>query len=144
MCGIRNAPTGSCESVYPSGFWVFAITPGPSMPPPPGLFSTTMFCPTYFEATSANLRRCVSVEPPGGQGQTSVIVREGKACPRALPAAMSRAAASQVEAVRTFREAGIACLLLYDFMVRADYTQGHGKPSCFCFAMRLGPLSGGR
>src|ERR671932_30826 len=56
------------------------------MPPPPGLFSITTGWPRYLAATSANLRRCVSVVPPGGHGQMSVIGFAGNDCARAAGA----------------------------------------------------------
>src|SRR5258706_6846061 len=65
------------------------------MPPAPGLFSTMMGCPRFFEASSASLRKCVSVEPPAGQGTTSVIGRAGKPWASA-PAARPRQAAVSV------------------------------------------------
>src|SRR5258708_27328247 len=48
------------------------------MPPAPGLFAITIGCPRCFEASSASLRRCVSVEPAAGHGTISVIGRLGK------------------------------------------------------------------
>src|SRR5712692_1779968 len=67
---------------------------GPSVPLAPGLFSTTMGWPRYFCAISANLRRCTSVEPPGGQGQISVRGLDGNVCAAAPPAHAAAAAAS--------------------------------------------------
>ena len=77
MSGVRKAPTVSCEIVYPSGAADFAIAEGPSIPPKPGLFSTMIGCPRCFAASSASLRRCVSVDPPAGHGTISVIGRVG-------------------------------------------------------------------
>src|SRR5258706_14685874 len=59
---------------------------GPSIPPTPGLFSTMMGCPKCLDASSASLRRCVSVEPPAGHGTMSVIGRVGKSCASAAGA----------------------------------------------------------
>src|SRR5258708_3634621 len=56
---------------------------GPFMPLPPGRFSTTTVWPRCFEPSSAILRRWISVEPPGGQGQISVIGLAGKGWARA-------------------------------------------------------------
>src|SRR5947207_11460330 len=61
------------------------------MPPPPGLFSITTGWPRYLLATSANLRRCVSVVPPGGHGQTSVMGFAGNGCASALAASAASA-----------------------------------------------------
>src|SRR4051812_24617704 len=67
------------------------------MPAAPGLFSTMMGWPKCFEASSASLRRCVSVDPPAGHGQMSVMARVGKswavAAAQARPSAASAAAA---------------------------------------------------
>src|SRR5688572_17833727 len=71
---------------------------GPSMPPAPGLFSITIGWPRCFDASSASLRRWVSVEPPAGQGTMRVIARVGKSWAAAGPAtspAASRAAAAR-------------------------------------------------
>src|SRR5690349_7261715 len=64
---------------------------GPSMPPAPGLFSTMIGWPRWREAISESLRRCVSVEPPAGQGTMSVIGRVGYVS--AAPALAGRIAA---------------------------------------------------
>src|SRR5688572_11444649 len=72
---------------------------GPFMPLPPGLFSTSTVWPRRFEASSATLRRWRSVEPPGGQGQTSVTGLVGKDCAAALAAAAMRTAPSSPESL---------------------------------------------
>src|SRR5580765_1776381 len=75
------------------------MTPGPSMPPPPGLFSITIGWPRWRDAISDNLRRCVSVEPPAGHGTISVIGRDGYCCASAGRATIAMAIASSVRSL---------------------------------------------
>src|SRR6266705_5831188 len=70
------------------------MLPGPTVPPAPGLFSIRTGWPTYFVAISAKRRRWVSVDPPGGQGQISVIGRDGNSCAAAGSARTSPSSAS--------------------------------------------------
>jgi hypothetical protein len=65
-------------TVQPSGFAVAAMAAGPTVPPPPGLFSTTTVWPKYFFVDSAKTLRNISVAPPGDQGQMIVIGFVGK------------------------------------------------------------------
>jgi hypothetical protein len=74
---------------------------GPVVPPPPGLFSTTIGWPRCLLASSASSRWWRSVEPPAGHGTMSVIGRDGNACARAAPnGATSAAAAAEARTAR--------------------------------------------
>src|SRR5258706_13782130 len=86
---------------------------GPSIPPTPGLFSTMMGCPKCLDASSASLRRCVSVEPPAGHGTMSVIGRVGKSCASAAGAiAPNTASAANAIAGMLFMRFLLGALLL--------------------------------
>jgi hypothetical protein len=47
------------------------------LPPAPPTFSITTDCPSVARIRSAMIRAAASVDPPGGNGTTSVIGREG-------------------------------------------------------------------
>src|SRR5690349_2272200 len=72
---------------------------GPFRPLPPGRFSTMTGWPSCLDASSAILRRCISVEPPAGQGQISVIARFGKFCALAAVDATASNAQAAIDAV---------------------------------------------
>src|SRR6186713_823937 len=50
------------------------------LPPAPPTFSTTTVCPSAVPMRCAMIRAMESVEPPGGNGLTSVTVRVGNDC----------------------------------------------------------------
>src|SRR3981081_691604 len=58
------------------------------LPPAPPPFSITIGCPRELRMRSAMMRAAASVDPPGGNGTTSVMARDGKpcACAPAMPA----------------------------------------------------------
>src|SRR3954468_8056912 len=64
------------------------------VPPAPPTFSTTTVWPSGARMRSAMMRAVVSVEPPGGNGDTSVIGFVGKPCAPASPAAANSAHAT--------------------------------------------------
>jgi hypothetical protein len=49
----------------------------PIAPLAPGLLSTITFWPNSLDSFDATARATTSVTPPGGNGTTSVIAREG-------------------------------------------------------------------
>ena len=61
---MPKGPLGQAVSVYPSGGAFFAASV-PTMPPAPGLFSTTNVWPIDFENWSAVTRAMMSVADPG-------------------------------------------------------------------------------
>ena len=65
------------------------------LPPAPPWFSTMTGWPRMGRIFSAMMRAATSVEPPGGNGTTKVICRDGKlcACAPARPAIMASATA---------------------------------------------------
>src|SRR3979490_793926 len=68
----------------------------------PGLFSTTMFCPSEAFALSASCRATKSVVPPAAKATTSRIGRFGESCAAAPPAARTAASAAAInELLRT-------------------------------------------
>src|SRR4051812_31145818 len=65
------------------------------LPPAPPTFSITIGCPNAGRMRSAMMRAAASVDPPGGNGTTSVSERDGKAgCAPAAPASIVNASAS--------------------------------------------------
>jgi hypothetical protein len=67
------------------------------LPPAPPTFSVTTGWPRLERIRSAMMRAMASVEPPGGNGTTSVICRDGKVCACALTT--MAAATSAAEAI---------------------------------------------
>jgi hypothetical protein len=55
-----------------------AIRAGPSVPPVPPRFSTTIGCPKCFSLAAARARNTTSVVPPAEKGTIRVTGREGK------------------------------------------------------------------
>ena len=49
------------------------------LPAPPGLFSTYTDCPSDSDSRAATARAMISLEPPGANGTTKRIVRDGQA-----------------------------------------------------------------
>src|SRR5882672_9179525 len=78
------------------------MRPTPIVPPAPPTFSTTTVWPRGTRMRSAMMRAAVSVEPPGGNGTTRVIGREGKpcACAAAAQAANAIAATNFIASLR--------------------------------------------
>src|SRR5512136_1023153 len=72
MCQAMVAAPWETPMVYPSGGFVTTKL-GPTVPPPPALFSQMMGWPRYFLAPLARARAVKSVEPPGGYGITNMI-----------------------------------------------------------------------
>src|SRR4051794_27093571 len=64
------------------------------LPPAPPTFSITIGCPSEARMRSAMMRAAASVDPPGGNGTTRVIGRDGKFCAPALPIPARIASAS--------------------------------------------------
>src|SRR6266850_2988728 len=79
--------------VYPSGA-ARAMRATPIVPPAPPTFSTTTVWPSGARMRSAMMRAAVSVEPPGGNGTTRVIGREGNPCACAAAAQAANAIAA--------------------------------------------------
>src|SRR5882672_7268420 len=70
------------------------MRPTPIVPPAPPTFSTTTVWPRGARMRSAMMRAAVSVEPPGGNGTTRVIGREGYPCACATAAQATNAIAA--------------------------------------------------
>src|SRR5258708_30050021 len=71
--------------VYPSG-GDFATWSAPTPPPAPGLFSTTIGCPSAVDSFSPIVRARMSVVPPGANGTTHLIGFDGHGCAATAPA----------------------------------------------------------
>jgi hypothetical protein len=84
------------------------------LPPAPGLFSTTMFQPVSCAMAVPIMRVSVSVPPPGGKGEISVIGAEPMS---AAPAAADETS-SVVATSSFFRDVIVFLTILYG-MVRA-------------------------
>src|ERR1700733_13799075 len=84
------------SKVYPSGA-ERATRPTPMLPPAPPTFSITIGCPSDARMRSAMMRAAASVDPPGGNGTTSVSARDGQvcACAPAMPAKSASARATE-------------------------------------------------
>src|SRR5438105_3163640 len=67
------------------------------LPPAPPTFSITIGCPSDTRIRSAMMRAAVSVDPPGGNGTTSVSERIGQlwACAAPTPARTASASAAR-------------------------------------------------
>src|SRR3954451_15535962 len=67
------------------------------LPPAPPTFSITIGWPSTGRMRSAMMRAAASVDPPGGNGTTSVSERTGKfwACALAKPATTASASAAR-------------------------------------------------
>src|SRR4051812_9509847 len=67
------------------------------LPPAPPTFSITIGCPSDTRMRSAMMRAAVSVDPPGGNGTTSVSERIGQvwACTAPTPARTASASATR-------------------------------------------------
>src|SRR6185436_1926523 len=85
------------------------------LPPAPPWFSTMTGWPRIGRIFSAMMRAATSVEPPGGNGTTEVICRDGKvcACAPARPATMASASAP-ISFRMFFPRTGFSLLLHFD------------------------------
>src|SRR3954453_4112542 len=92
-----------------------APPPPPILPPAPPTFSTITAWPRIGRIFSAMMRAATSVEPPGGNGTTSVICRDGKVCACALARPATMASASAPISFRMlFPRTGFSLLLHFD------------------------------
>src|SRR3954449_809950 len=67
------------------------------VPPAPSLFSMTTACPRVRVMAAPSVRATTSVAPPAAKGTIRVTVRDGYACPHAMPMdANATAAAASV------------------------------------------------
>jgi hypothetical protein len=60
---------------------LLATNSAPIVPPAPGRFSTTTFCPSRPVSFSAAMRASVSALPPGANGATIFTGRAGQSSP---------------------------------------------------------------
>src|SRR3954468_10976520 len=100
--------------VYPSGA-ERAARPTAMLPPAPPWFSMMTGWPRIGRIFSAMMRGATSVEPPGGNGTTKVICRDGKVCACALARPATMASASAPISFRMFfPRTGFSLLLHFD------------------------------
>src|SRR5262245_44205686 len=92
MVGITAWESKVTRNDEPSG-GLFATTAAPSAPAAPALFSTITMRPSLFWRLVCNSRASASVDPPGGNGTTSVIFDD---CAAACVTASRAGAASKV------------------------------------------------
>src|SRR5215213_10833599 len=95
MAGITACESKVTRKVEPSG-GLLATWAAPSEPAAPDLFSTMMVRPSFVCRWACSSRASASVEPPGGNGTSSVIF---DACAGAGATAKAADAASRVRLV---------------------------------------------
>ena len=86
-------PTWPMISVCPSGS-ARATSCIATLPPPPGLFSTTIGCPRLFSISAASVRATIDELPPGANGTTRRIGFVGQVCACAQTESSASAATS--------------------------------------------------
>src|SRR5439155_25068588 len=79
-----NGPEAAPTRVYPSGA-AMAASAVPRFPPAPGLFSTTIGCPSMVAILLKRTRLTTSLALPPANGMITVMSRVGKLCALAAP-----------------------------------------------------------